>query len=109
MADEQKRPNKLTSKSKDYRIFATDTFGLRVSNHMVQLVFSLETVDENGDACIVTEGTAVLTLLSAKILSFVLSQSIADLEAALGPIPLPPGKLEELTKALREAEPKAKA
>ena len=101
MADESvRREAKLRLKSKDYRIFGADTFGVRLSNHMAQIAFSMDTMDEADRECLVLEGTATLTLASFKVLTLILANSLASLERDLGPIPLGPGKEEELRKVL---------
>jgi hypothetical protein len=100
MAEDAKRPAKVALKSKDYRVLTADTFSVRVSNHMAQLAFSIDTIDETERECLMLENTVVLTLPSFKVLTIILANSLASMEKEIGPIPLAPGKEEELRKIL---------
>ena len=98
MAEETKS-SKVAIKSDSFKIFTADTFGVRLSNHMAQIVFSIETVNETDQECHVLEATAALSLQSFKVLTLVLANALATVETDLGPIALGPGKEEELRKS----------
>jgi hypothetical protein len=103
MAENAKPPAKARLKSQDYRVVTADTFGVRLSNHMAQIAFSLDTFDEAERECLILEMTAALSLPSFKVLTIILANSLTSLERELGPIALGPGKEDELRKILGSA------
>jgi hypothetical protein len=108
MPEPTPRPTKTTIQSEHFRMFAADTYGLRLTNHSAQLSFLLETLDLENREFLLKEATAVLSLPSLKVLQIVLTNALAVAEKQFGPVTLPPGKEEELRAVLpvyRPAEP----
>ncbi len=98
MSESHKPPSKRNSEH--YRQFVVDHFGVSANENLVQLSLSFEGVDVGGSECIIREATAVMPLRSIKVLQILLTNVLNKLETDLGPITLPPGKEEELRKAL---------
>lgn len=87
--------------SPSYRRFAADRFSLRLTDHLAQLTFSLDTVDGEERECTVREATALMTLKSLKVLQLLLAGIVTQTERELGAIPVDP-QFEERMKSLIE-------
>lgn len=103
MADVKRPAPKPTVEATNFRRFAADTFGLRLTNHAAQLSLLLETVDAEEREIQLKEATAVMSLSSLKVLQLILTNAVALAEKQFGPISLPPGKEEELKKLMLAA------
>jgi hypothetical protein len=90
-----------TIESATFKVFAADTFGLRLGDNLCQIVFALQSMDANDREILLREATAVLSLQSIKVLHLLLSNAIAALEAQVGPIALAPGKEAQLHALFR--------
>jgi hypothetical protein len=101
-------PTRPTVDAADHKRFAADTFSLRLSTNVSQVVFSLETVDANDREILVREATAVLSLQSLKVLQLLLTNAVAVLESQVGSIQLAPGKEEQLNAIGRNPEAASK-
>jgi len=104
---ETSAPHRRVIRSKEFRAITADAFAVRGSDHLIQLMLSLETVDfQSNEVAYLEEALLLLTPKSLKVLSIVLTNTLSILEAATGPVSLPAEKEEELYKNAGLALPK---
>lgn len=90
-----------TQRGSDFRAVPADAFSMRLNDNMAQLIFGMEIGPGSVDKEILENTMVGLTPRSLKVLGMIITQAVASFESVSGPIPLPPGKVEELTAAIK--------
>jgi len=90
--------DKKWTESKDHRIIYANIFQTRASDNDFALVLGID-----GDEAAVGQVTVMMTTRTAKVLAHSLSEFISRFEATKGPISMPEGTLENITKKLDSA------
>jgi hypothetical protein len=100
--------DKKTERGNDFRVVGADAFSMRMNDNTAQIIFGLE-VGVKPDEYILENTLVALSPRSLKVLGLIITQAITSFEGVNGPIPLPPGKMEELEKAIKINKPPEKA
>jgi acetyl/propionyl-CoA carboxylase alpha subunit len=87
-------------KTKDFRHVFSNTFSMQFNDNDVQITFGHVLDAADLAKGMIEEVSVFITPRSAKIMMLSLKSAIERFEQAVGmPIPLPPGKMEEIEKA----------
>ena len=100
MLPDKAKPEKKNIESKDFRTFFVNTFSLSFGDTDVSIIMSAEVPDPHGDVVVQNEARIIMTPRGAKVLSLILNKVISEFEKANGPIPMQPGKEQEIADSL---------
>lgn len=92
------------SRSKDFRYEYANAFAIQVGDNDVIIRFGINEVPGKS-AEFVDQIGIILTPRSAKVLIHALGNAIEALEGEIGPILLPAGKMEEISKSIKRVGP----
>ena len=92
--------NPKTERGPDFRAVSADAFSMRLNDNMAHIIFGMEIGPGSNE--LILENTMVgLTPRSLKVLGMIIAQAVTSFESANGPIPMTPGKAEELAAAVQ--------